>query len=51
MWTDEIVLRPIGVVRCHRTDTRDDDWGLVEANITHGDMLPRWTDVSHGAGR
>lgn len=34
MWTDEIVLRPIGVVRCHRTDTRDDDWGLVEATIT-----------------
>ncbi len=34
MSSDEIILRPIGVVRCPRTDTRDDDWGLVESTIT-----------------
>jgi tRNA (adenine37-N6)-methyltransferase len=34
MSTDEITLHPIGTVSCARTDTRDDDWGLVESTIS-----------------
>lgn len=37
MSVEEILLRPIGVVRCHRTDTSDDDWGLVDSSITLDD--------------
>lgn len=34
MSAEEIVVRAIGVVSCHRTDLSDDDWGTVESTIT-----------------
>jgi tRNA-Thr(GGU) m(6)t(6)A37 methyltransferase TsaA len=35
-----ITLEPIGHVRSHRTDLRDDDWGDVTARIELSDDLP-----------
>lgn len=33
MRSDEITIKPIGVVRCTRTDKGDENWGAVESEV------------------